>query len=209
MSHPLPGLELLLATLRKHRIATDLHPPAAQPLGPRVDPILAEVYSRFDGGRLGDLGIVASTVLVSFNEELGEGVEPRVQKLFRFGRIAGLADYFATVPSLTGPDGAQPVVYLLSYIDKTILPFASNVDRAFALYARYCDEQISLCGSLWDEPPFDRDAILFPDSFVKQVAQDEPLVRLLADGRFDDLVIPDEASRAWVQSVLATARALH
>ena len=56
-------------------------------------------------------------------------------------------------------------------------------------------------------PGLDRDAPLFPFSFVAQIARDEPLVRLLADGRFDELTSPDEASREWVQRVLSAAHA--
>ena len=172
--------------------------------------MLAELYSRFDGGRLGELYISSFNLhrdsLVPLNERSREHAEMRIQKLLCYGGIGGLAESFATVPSLAAPDGTQPVVYFESYMDKTIVPFASNVDRAFALYARYCDEQISLCGSLLDEPPIDRSALLFPDSYVEQVAQDEPLVRMLREGRFDELVLPDEDSREWVQNVLSAAR---
>ena len=180
-------------------------------LGAPFDPFLAAFYRRFDGGLFGDLHISSFKAtpdsLVPFNERSREQAEPRLRLLVRYGGISGLAEDLATVPALAEPGGAQPVVYLEKYLDKIISPFASNVDRAFDLYARYCDEQIALCGSLWASPPSGHAHLHFPFSYVEQVAQDEPLVRLLAEGRFDELVLPYEASREWVQSILRTARA--
>ena len=216
-SLPLPGLDNLLAVLRSHGQAIDLRPVTTEPLlagdlvlGEPFDPMLAELYSRFDGGRLGELYISSFNLhrdsLVPLNERARERAETRIKKLLCYAQIGGLAESFATVPSLAAPGGLQPVVYFQSYMDKTILPFGSNVDRAFALYARYCDERISACGSLLDEPPMGHSAILFPDSYVEQVAQDEPLVRMLREGRFDELALPDEGSQEWVQNVLSAAR---
>ena len=213
MSHPLPGLEKLISVVEFHGASLQLNPPSAMPprageamLGEQFDPVLADVYSWFDGGELGELHIGKYSALAPFNESMRDGAEPRLQGLFRYGGIDGLAEYFATVPSLAGADGIQPVVYLQDYMDKGILPIASNADRAFGLYALHIDTWSRNSGSLDKLPPIDKDFVTFPRSYVSQVARDETLVRMLEEGRFDELVLPDADSREWVAAVLRAAR---
>lgn len=210
---PLPGMKHMLSVLKAHGVGADLDPPnPAAPragdllLGEPFDPVLAKIYSRFDGGRFGDLILIPTLSseggLVSDNERDREYTEPRVQKLFRFARVWLLPYELATVPSLADADGIQPVVYLTSSLDKVIQPVASDADRALGVYAVFLDRVLQASHSLWGAT-----GINFPYSVLDVIAQDEKLVRMLEEGRFEELVAPDPTSRQWVDKVLAAARA--
>jgi len=213
----LPGLERLISVLREHgakietRPASDRMPKAGVPvLGHPLDPALASFYSCFNGGHFGDLwlfrGVDEQCGLQQENEQLNWLADERYKKVFRFGIIDGFAHYMGTVPSLADARGVQPVVEASNYTDFDIYPIASNVDRMFALYARYCEARFERYGSLkWDQ---DNDYIAFPDHFISEIARDTALIRMLEEGRFEELTFSAPDSRAWVSEVLAAARAL-
>lgn len=213
---PLPGLDHLISRLIFHDETVDLRPPAPaipqvgeQIAGMPLDPMLAALYARTKGGRLGNLYITFSDDLASSNDKSRWNVEgdSRPKWLFSYAGFGGLAFDFATVPSLANAEGIQPVVFYIRYEDQPILPMASDIDRAFRLYATYCDQCHEEGGTLWHSPI----DINFPDSVVKEIAQDRPFVELLEAGRFDNLIrqdlhYPDEDWN-WIRKILREAKA--
>lgn len=212
----LPGLNHLISRLIFHEEALELRPPVLPPpeagddiAGMPLDPLLARMYKRCDGGRFGDLYVALHSNLASRNDKSKWNVDEdeRPKRLFSYATISGLAFDFATVPSLANSEGVQPVVFYIRYEDQPILPMASDIDRAFRLYAIYCDKCHAAGGTLWDSPVH----INFPDSVVKEIAQDRPLVELLEAGRFDNLIrqdlhYPDEDWN-WIRKILREAKA--
>lgn len=172
--------------------------------GQPLDPVLAAFYQRYDRVRLGDLLIISEQELADINRRTRDALEPQVKRLFIYAKFWGFAYHLATVPELADPSGLQPVVYFDAYDEKFIFPIASNVDRAFALYAHYAQALQKANGSFWvSEGP--GEDILFPFSLKGQIARDEELVDLIAKGRFDDVVMPDEETRQMLDQVLRAA----
>ena len=56
-----------------------------------------------------------------------------------FGSIPALASYYAVVPRLADERGRQPVIYFETYMDRYVLPIASDVDRFFDTLSRYIE----------------------------------------------------------------------
>lgn len=215
----LPGLDHLTSTLARYNEMLNLSPP--DPDAPKagdlvanlaLDPILAAIYSKCDGGRLGNLRIFDHASLAELNESTWNVEDERVKRLFCYGRISGFMYDFATVPSLADAEGIQPVVYYIDYDDLPILPIASNVDQAFQLFALYCEKLHAAGGSLTEDPPGDR--LHFPDCMTREMARDRPFVHMLEKGRFDSLLRPSplwypEEDRNWVRRIIEEARKLH
>jgi len=213
----LPGLEHLISTLALYDVRPELYSPLPAPvtangvfLGLPFDPQLVELFSRCNGGWVGDVflygrGADSSEDILAFNEILRESLQrrfPQVMKVIHYGNVRGGPTFFATVPSLADEQGIQPVVYLEEYMEVSVFPFASSVDQAFNTWAKLCDLRLSR-HSLYDFmiavcKPFTTESHFL-------VAQDEKLVRLLNMGRFDGLVGDDADSRHWIQSVLRAA----
>jgi len=180
--------------------------------GAPLDPQLSIVYSQCNGGRLGELIVFGAEEglagLAQLNASLRADAEPYLQELLRFAQFDGFEYYLATIPRLMSSTGQQPVVQLSDYIDKVIYPIASDVDRAFDLYAHYCEARLTTYGTLAYEPRLEHPNILFPTSFAAKVAQDRELVRMLEEGRFEEFIAPSPDSRQWVEAVLQAARGL-
>jgi hypothetical protein len=204
----LPGLTNLLEVLKSHGIearstpATSMVEAGQRVVGCPLDHMLAAVYSRFNDATLGELDIQSLAEIES--DGPCRPWDGREYDLFPYGKFRGIAYYFATVPSLAERGGAQPVVFVDSHDDQPIFPIASDVDRAFEFYARYCDRQLRAGGSL--QYP-DIGESFYPLKFAEDIARDRPLVAMLEAGRFDDLILPDAEDREWVQKVLRAAHA--
>jgi len=214
----LPGLELLIQTLQHSGIGVQLDPavPGMPGAGHPVleepfDPYLATLYARCNGGRLGHLRLfqgVGDRGLMTRNLEIRSEADSRHRQVLRFATLDSTAYSLGTVPSLAASDGPQPVVMASDYIDFDVFPLASTVDRAFRLYALYCETCLRKYGGKLDwNPAGEADNVSFPFHFVREVAQDRELVRLLEDGRFEALTAPAPDSRDWVNQILAAARA--
>ena len=212
VTEPLPGLKLLLDALESHGISASLDPPVPFAfragevvLGKPFDPILAKLYAFCDGGKIGDLRLFGMSTpeggLAKFNESLRHREGPRLQALFRYASVDSLPQYLATVPSLAGADGAQPVVLLSTFDEQVIEPIASNADRALGIYARLVEATLQTTGSL-DEPA----GIDFPRRFIELIGQDRALVQMVKKGLFDELVSTQRDSRTWVEELLAHTR---
>jgi hypothetical protein len=204
----LPGLTYLFEILKSHGIEVQTAPPASvveagqRVLGSPLDPMLAAVYSCFNDARLGELAILSLDEIERDGPfRPGDG---REDNLILYAMTRGYFSYFATVPSLAVRGGTQPVVFVDDYDDRPIYPIASDVDRAFELYARYCDRQLRAGGSLQHPAPGES---FYPLGLEEDIARDRPLVAMLEAGRFDDLILPDAESREWVQKTLRAAHA--
>jgi hypothetical protein len=209
----LPGLKRFLDILNTHGVSTELAPPSPVApasgdlvLGLPFDPVLARIYSRTDGGLLGDLELLHMSDpegLRQFNEHLLMHEDDyRFSKVVRYAKVDSMAYYFATVPSLAGSDGMQPIVYVTDYVDKVFQPIASDADLALGLYARYMDDVLRETGSIYGVT-----GNPFPYCHLGEIVKDRKLIQMLEAGRFDELTSPDSDSREWVSKVLARARA--
>jgi hypothetical protein len=208
----LPGLTHLIEVLKSHGIEIQTTPPASRGeadqriLGSPLDPMLASVYARFNDATLGELDLRPLDKVESFGQfRRRDALDEREHKLILYAMVLGYFWYFATVPSLAERGGTQPVVFVDDYDELPIYPIASNVDRAFVLYARYCDRQLSAGGSL--KHPASGEDVFHPLGLVEDIARDRPLVAMLEAGRFDDLILPDAEDREWVQSILRASHA--
>lgn len=210
----LPGLKRMIDVLKAHGVGADLNPP--EPSAPQagelvsggpLDRVLAEIYSQFDGGTLGELvlyGVAPSHgKVVAMNRDiLKNNIEPRFEKVFRFAKKFLLSYYLATVPSLADSNGVQPVVFVTDYVDKGIEPIASDADRALGLYALFIGNVLERTGDILGVA-----GIRFPYDFVDVIVQDTKLIQMIEAGRFDFLVSGDPDSRAWADKLMVAARA--
>jgi hypothetical protein len=203
----LPGLVYLIEVLKSCGIETQSTPMASMAheagqriLGSPLDPMLVSVYAGFKEATLGELRLFSLDEIENYGQFRREHAwYERDFKLVVYAEIRGNAEYFATVPPLAERGGTQPVVFVDQHDDQPIYPMASNVDRAFELYARYCNRQLREGGSL--QYP-DTGESFYPLELVEDIARDRPLVALLEAGRFDDLILPDAECREWVQKIL-------
>src|SRR4051812_27404247 len=159
----LPGFERWIATLKQYGIGADPRLASAKAPGARdkllgspMDPMLAELYSRCDGGRFGDLEIFgfgceeANEVLRwnDFDRALALEFHPQIAKCIQYGKEMGEPRYLATVPSLADPQGIQPVVCIDDFTGLHFYPLASSADKAFDLWARYAEPRLRKHGML-------------------------------------------------------------
>jgi len=216
----LPGFERLRSVLKSRGQLVDCLPIPPAPfqvpqvvLDAPLDPMLIALYSRCNGGFFGDLlifrlandegSLVGTNVLA---REIRGGVR---HSTFRFAKVQGLPNYLATVPSLGHVGEVQPVVMSCNDMADNVFPVASSVDRCLDLYATHCEERLVQFGALDAEPALDQDSLLFPYSYVEQIARDAVLVKMLNEHRFDALIAHTEEGQEWVRQVLAAARRLH
>jgi len=150
----LPGLQKLMETCQRHELFLKTLPPEGTPpapgelfLGQPFDPGLAALYREFSAAMLGDFQLYAwgsgEGQLAALNEGLRcLGGEP-YQSALLFGQISMMAYYFATVPSLAGTGGSQPVIFIDGYERHQVLPVASSVDAFFTAFSMYLERAVT------------------------------------------------------------------
>jgi hypothetical protein len=203
------GFDLFVQTAQAHGLDIALRPRAAgipdtrPTLGHPLDPDLAEIYTRADGGRLwqihihpsgGDTGIEA----MNLSARLIDDEEPRTEKVIELAQFGHQAAYLATVPSLAGTDGRAPVLYL----DRNegfwrALPIASSIDAAFALIARYLERVAREHGSV----DAGIESVLFPWDVAELVREDAALRAMIDRGAFDEVIEPSSDVGEWLARV--------
>ncbi|KFA91611.1 hypothetical protein [Archangium violaceum] len=209
---PLPGLDRLIEVYRKHGLAMNIKPPGRSPpeAGALVashpfDPVLAAVYRRLGAADFGDES-GGQLFLNRVDDQLNgialdtEGFR-RPEEPFHssviFGNIPGLAYYYAVVPKLADEQGRQPVIYIDAYMDRYVLPIASNVDRFFEALSHYVDMLMVDQGYLFDGMP----GIHFPTSVPELIARDRRLVEMIVTGRFDFIMNLGDEFQDWLARV--------
>jgi hypothetical protein len=204
----LPGLERLIEVCQRHSLRLKLPPPlAAAPrqgesiLGEPVDPQLAAIYSRLGDATFCDVALYAANSeeggLISVNEWLRQYGYVQFRSSLAFGWRPGFAYYYGTVPKLASTTGLQPVVYISAMEELFALPIASSVDRFFYLYSRYLELMVV-------DPEYVASGIpdvQFPWSMARFVAQDEPLIQQVREGRFDLLSDNYRGALEWLQEL--------
>jgi len=214
----LPGLERLTGVLSQFDIPPRLkpafsHAPKAGELvlGSPFDPQLATLYSCTDGGRVGDLrlfcfGKDSHAEIIDFNEWWRDNdleILAFRKEVLYFGGEVGASCYFAVVPSLADAEGVQPVLYIDEYEETFIYPFASSVDKAFNLWAHYCEKRLVKYGLLemWKVEEYDFSI----KKEIRIIIEDHELIRMMKAGSFDRFVNQSRVSRMWVDSVIRAA----
>jgi hypothetical protein len=209
---PVPGLDRLMEVCRKHGLPVKILPPGrASPMagalvaGHPFDPVLAAVYKRLGGADFGgefDGNLFLSRVddqvngIVLKTEGLRSEAEPFPSSVI-FGSVPGLAYYFAVVPKLADEQGRQPVIYIDAYMDRFVLPIASDVDRFFDTLSRYID-------MLVEDPGYRLDGVRginFPESVPELIARDRRLVEMIVTGRFDFIMNLGDEFQEWLARV--------
>lgn len=211
---PLPGLDRLMEVYRKHGLPLKILPPGRTPpsagelvAGHPFDPVLAAVYRRLGGADFGFLDDFNGEFFLNpVNDQLNgivldtEGFrrpeEPWHSSVI-FGGIPGLAYYYAVVPELADEQGRQPVIYIDAYMDRYVLPIASNVDRFFDALSHYIDMLVVDQGYLFDGMR----GIHFPISVPELIARDQRLVEMIATGRFDFIMNLGDEFQDWLARV--------
>ncbi|AKI99206.1 Hypothetical protein AA314_00833 [Archangium gephyra] len=206
---PLPGLDRLIEVYRKHGLAMKIQPPGRSPpeagvlvAGHPFDPVLAAVYRRLGGADFGDES-GGQLFLNQVDDQLNgialdtEGFR-RPEEPFHssviFGNIPGLAYYYAVVPKLADEQGRQPVIYIDAYMDRYVLPIASDVDRFFDTLSHFVDMLVVDQGYLFDGMP----GIHFPTSVPELIARDRRLVEMISTGRFDFIMNLGDEFQDWL-----------
>ncbi|KFA91609.1 hypothetical protein Q664_20700 [Archangium violaceum Cb vi76] len=197
---------------RKHGLHMRTLPPGHSPpaggelvAGYPFDPVLATVYRRLGGADFGgEFG--GQLFLDHVNDQLNgvalrteqfrEEEEPFRSSVF-FGNIPGLAYYFAVVPKLADERGRQPVIFVDAYMDRYVLPIASDVDRFFDALSHFVDMLVVDQGYLFDGMP----GIHFPTSVPELIARDRRLVEMIATGRFDFIMNLGDEFQDWLARV--------
>lgn len=208
---PLPGLERLIGVCRRFSLPLELSPPlptapreGEDVLGHSIDPVLAAVYQRLGDATFGDFFIERPDPndpdgLFQWNEWVKRrNVEPFRSSLL-FGKVPSLACFYAVVPKLADPQGRQPVLFIDNHDERIVLPVASNVDRFFDTYSRYLEILVRSP----DYTPGEYWAVNFPWDTPQLIVRDQPLVELLAAGRFEGLMTTASDERAWSEQVLS------
>jgi len=183
-------------------------------LGHPLDAVLAEIYGRYGHGLIGPLELYSPHRLEVLNQPLAhddaEAWHLRIVRFAEYGDGDRCWVNLATVPELATGRGVQPVVLFQDEGISCALPFASNVNRAFELYARYCRAMRAV-----DHTPIDEVRPLTPmwlmqlgASFIELISQDAALVRLLERNAFEGLVL-EQGAAAWIKRILGEAGALN
>jgi len=210
---PLPGLARLMTVLARHNLASSLNPPSEKApkegllFGAPVDPLLSSLYAQADGGEIGDLLLYSfddksNWNLIRDNSYLRDrqhDTPSLAHQVLYFGTEVGMAYRFAVVPSLAQPNGVQPVVYLDEFESIHVYPLASSIDRMFDLWARFCEARLTKHGRLdeWMIGVVDIHIL----NEVRLVSEDEILIRMMKEGRFDSLIGEDAEGHNWVKRV--------
>ena len=210
----LVGFHRLMEVCRRHALPLEIRPvqggiPLSESLflGQPFDPILAKVYGEVSGALLGDIELYSfreseSPLLILINERMRwGGIEP-YRTVLLFGKVPGLAYYFATVPSLADPSGIQPVIFIDGHEGNQVLPVGSNVDEFFMTFSTYL-EQLAVTPDYIAERHV---SLHFPTSVPELIARDRPLVEAVASGRFNQWIGNDAESLEWISKVTAATR---
>lgn len=208
MEPSLKGLERLMSLCRELDLPLRQGLPATEDWtsrelfpGQPVDPLLASVFRQVGSVRMAEVFVYApggEHGIVAINTMLREQGEAPFPACIVFGQVPSLAYRFALVPGLADARGMQPVLFIEDYIDKEVLPVASNLDHFFDTYARSIESVVrrnSSAPGMWEDS-------YFPRFEPACVAQDHALVDMMRAGRFDGLVTRDEESQQWMQQVL-------
>ena len=247
----LPGFDRLLAVLSQFGVTPEIEPPSPKAplagdrvLGAPFDPMLAALYARINGRFLGDLSVYGfdedtGRDLIKLNTSFREcevGHPFDLREILYYAQEFSMAYRFAVVPSLANVEGVQPVLYLDEYDEVSVLPFASSVDKAFDLWARFCEvrfrrrgepEQLrrlskaivrAFSGRDVPEDPteseehkaWSRNMMLdVPGTPLEEhrlVAEDKELVRMMKAGNFDRFIGDNRYSRNWMDSVIRASQ---
>ncbi len=209
---PLPGLDRLLEVYQKHELPMNILPPGSAPppagalvAGHPFDPVLAAVYKRLGGALFG--GEHYGELFLNRLDDQMNGVELRTEGLrdeeepfhssVIFGSIPALTSYYAVVPKLADERGRQPVIYIDAYMDRYVLPIASDVDRFFEALSHYIDLLMVDQGYRFDGMP----GIHFPISVPELFSRDRRLVEMLVTGRFDFIMNLGDEFQDWLARV--------
>ena len=114
-----------------------------------------------------------------------------------FGSIPALASYYAVVPKLADERGRQPVIYFETYMDRYVLPIASDVDHFFDILSHYIDMLVEDEGYRWGG----RREVEFPDSVPELISRDRRLVEMIVTGRFDFIMNLGDEFQDWLARV--------
>lgn len=209
---PLPGLDRLMDAYRTHGLHMKTLPPGRSPpsagelvAGYPFDPVLAAVYRRLgaaDFGEAFDGQLFLNRVDDQMNgiardtEGFRRPVEPFHSSVI-FGTVPGFAYYYAVVPKLADEQGRQPVIYIDAYMDRYVLPIASDVDRFFDTFSRYIDLLVVDEGYLSEGLP----GIHFPEHVPELIARDRRLVEMIVTGRFDFIMNLGDEFQDWLARV--------
>ncbi len=109
---------------------------------------------------------------------------------------------YATVPELANSEGRQPVVRVDPYEEIHALPVASGVDRFFDTYSRYIELMVNDQGYQSDGISWVR----FPYDVPELIAEDEALIDMIKEGRFDRLMYERDKTGWRDESVVASTR---
>ncbi|HYO56619.1 hypothetical protein [Archangium sp.] len=209
---PLPGLDRLMEVYRKHGLPMKILPPGRSPplagelvAGHPFDPVLAAVYKRLGAADFGEaLGgeLFLSQVddqingIVLDTEGFRDEEEPWHSSVI-FASVPGLAYYYAVVPRLADERGRQPVIYIDAYMDRYVLPVASDVDRFFDALSHYIDMLMVDQGYRFDGMR----GIHFPISVPELISRDRRLVEMIVTGRFDFIMNLGDEFQDWLARV--------
>ncbi len=209
---PLPGLDRLVEVCQRHGLPMKLLPPGRSPpaagalvAGHPFDPVLAAVYKRLGGALFGGehdgelfLNRVDDQVNgVALDTEGLRGEEEPFHSSVIFGSVPGLAGYYAVVPKLADKRGRQPVIYFETYMDRFVLPIASDVDRFFDTLSRYIEILVEDEGYRLDGIR----GVEFPDNVPELIARDRRLVEMIVTGRFDFIMNLGDEFQDWLARV--------
>ncbi|QRK10717.1 hypothetical protein JQX13_11950 [Archangium violaceum] len=214
---PLPGLDRLIEVYRKHGLPMKIWPPGRTPplagelvAGHPFDPVLAAIYKRLGRADFGEK-LLRELDLDQVDDQLN-GVVLRTEGLrdeeepFRssviFGSVPELAYYYAVVPRLADEQGRQPVVYINAYMDRYVLPIASDVDRFLDTFSRYIEILVKSDDYLLDGVR----EIEFPESTPELIARDRRLVEMIVTGRFDSIMNLGDEYQDWLARVKSACK---
>ncbi len=205
----LVGFHRLMSVCRRHGLPLEIQPtrsgvpePGVLFLGQPFDPVLAQVYGEVGGALLGDIELCSNqegeNPLLILNERMRWGEAGPYRSVLLFGKVPGLAYYFATVPPLADPRGIQPVIFIDGHEGNQVLPVGSNVDEFFMTFAMYLERLVVTPDYIAERHV----SLHFPTSVPELVARDRPLVEAVVAGRFNPLMKNDAESLEWVSKVL-------
>ncbi|MDQ5821004.1 MAG: hypothetical protein M3540_06155 [Actinomycetota bacterium] len=199
-----------METCRACSLPVDLRPPlAATPpnvFGHLLDPQLAEVLHRANGGFVGFVGmdgVGGDTDISTFNEDMRAGTDDPPRSFVVYAQISGEANYLATLPDLAESDGVQPVGLLNLHEGSKLFPLASSVDAAFGTLAR----RLGQVAGRFATPDQAAGALKVPWGAAEPAARDRRLVERITAGDFDAFRRDQPDVAEWIEMTLAATRA--